>query len=104
MYLDSSLTDLYLYPSEFKNVLKYWLSTYPDKVLFGSDAFPFNEALGAEEAYWLSVHSSREALAAALAELVSEKAFSEAQALTIARGYLHDNAAELYKSLAGPTG
>lgn len=104
VYLDTSLTDLYLYPSEFKNVLKYWLSTYPDKVLFGSDAFPFNEALGAEEAYWLSVNSSREALAAALAELVSEKAFSEAQALTIARGYLHDNAAELYKSLAGPTG
>lgn len=97
VYLDSSLTDLYLYPSEFKDVLKYWLSTYPDKVLFGSDAFPFNEALGAEEAYWLSVESSREALAAALAELISEHAFTESQALKIAHGYLHDNAAQLYK-------
>lgn len=97
VYLDSSLTDLYLYPSEFKNVLKYWLSTYPDKVLFGSDAFPFNDALGAEEAYWLSVESSRQALAAALAELISEHAFSEEQALTIAHGYLHDNAARLYR-------
>ena len=97
VYLDSSLTDLYLYPSEFKDVLKYWLSTYPDKVLFGSDAFPFNEALGAEEAYWLSVQSSREALAAALTELVSEHAFTESQALKIAHGYLHDNAAQLYK-------
>jgi hypothetical protein len=96
VYLDSSLADLYLYPSEFKNVLKYWLSTYPDKVLFGSDAFPFNETLGAEEAYWISVESSREALAAALAELVSEHAFTEAQAMQIARGYLHDNAARLY--------
>lgn len=96
VYIDSSLADLYLYPSEFKNVLKYWLSTYPEKVLFGSDAFPFNEVLGAEEAYWLSVESSREALAAALAELVSERAFTETQAIQIARGYLHDNAARLY--------
>jgi hypothetical protein len=96
VYIDSSLTDLYLYPSEFKSVLKYWLSTYPEKVLFGSDAFPFNETLGAEEAYWLSVSSSREALAAALAELVSENAMTEARALQIAHAYLHDTAAQLY--------
>ncbi len=96
VYLDSSLANLYLYPSEFKNVLKNWLSTYPDKVLFGSDAFPFNEALGAEEAYWLSVESSREALAAALAEMVSEGALSESAALRIAHSYLHDSAARLY--------
>ena len=96
VYIDSSLSDMYLYPSEFKNLLKYWLSIYPDKVSFGSDAFPFNETLGAEEAYWLSVKSSREALAAALAELISEHAFSQEQAIKIARGYLHDNAARLY--------
>jgi hypothetical protein len=97
VYVDSSLTDLFLYPSEFKNTLKYWLTTYPEKVSFGSDAFPFNEALGAEEAYWLSVKSSREALAAALAELISEHAFSQEQAMKVAHGYLHDNAARLYK-------
>ena len=96
VYLDSSFVELVLYPSEFKNVLKYWLSIYPDKVLFGSDAFPFNEALGAEECYWLAVHSTRDALASALAELVSEQAFSRAQALSIAHAYLHDNAAHLY--------
>jgi uncharacterized protein len=99
VYVDSSLTDLYLYPSEFKDVLKYWLSIYPEKVVFGSDAFPFNEALGAEEAYWLSVQSSREALSAALAELVSEHAFTKDQALKIGRGYLHDNAAQVYSTL-----
>lgn len=96
VFLDSSLSDMYLYPSEFKEVLKYWLSIFPDKVSFGSDAFPFNDTLGAEEAYWLSVQSSREALAAALAELVSEHAFSREQAIRIAHGYLHDNAARLY--------
>ncbi len=99
VYLDSSLVDLYLYPSEFKQVLKYWLSIYPEKVIFGSDAFPFNEALGAEESYWLSVQSSREALAAALSELVSERAFTREQAMKIAHGYLHDTATQLYTQL-----
>jgi uncharacterized protein len=97
VYVDSSLTDLFLYPSQFKETLKYWLSTYPEKVSFGSDAFPFNETLGAEEAYWLSARSSREAVAAALAELVSEHAFTHEQAIKVAHGYLHDNAARLYK-------
>jgi uncharacterized protein len=101
VFVDSSLTDLYLYPSEFKHVLKYWLAIFPEKVLFGSDAFPFNEALGAEESYWLSVQSSREALAAALAELASEHAFSREQAIKIAHGYLHDNASRLYEPLQG---
>ncbi|HEY7304470.1 MAG TPA: amidohydrolase family protein [Bryobacteraceae bacterium] len=100
VYIDSSLIDLFLYPSEFKDTLKYWLSIYPEKVSFGSDAFPFNETLGAEEAYWLSVKSSREALAAALSELVSEHAFSQEQAMKIAHGYLHDNAARLYRQQA----
>ena len=97
VFLDSSLVELYLYPAEFKNVLKYWLSIYPDKLVYGSDAFPFNEALGAEECYWLAVHSAREALAGALAELVSEHAFTEQQALRFAHAYLHDTAATLYQ-------
>jgi uncharacterized protein len=102
VYIDSSLDELVLYPSEFKNVLKYWLSIYPDKVLYGSDAFPFNEALGAEECYWLAVHSARSALAEALAELVSEKAFSKEQAMKVARGYFHDNAEALYAGAVKP--
>lgn len=100
VYVDSSLMELMLYPSEFKSTLKYWLSIYPEKVLYGSDAFPFNEALGAEAAYWLAVRSTRQALAAALGELVSEQAITQEHALKIARGYLHDNAAALYHNAA----
>ena len=100
VYLDSSLTELLLYPSEFKNVLKQWLEIYPEKITFGTDAFPYNQALGAEEAYWLGVRSSRMALAAALAEMVSAGEISEAKALDFAHGYLHDNAARLYPPAA----
>ncbi len=96
VYLDTSETEILLYPSEFKHLLKQWLETFPDKVTFGTDCFPYNEALGAEESYWLGVQSSRTALAAALAEMISEGEVSEAQALQLARMYLHDNAAKLY--------
>lgn len=97
VYLDSSETELLLYPTEFKDVLRRWLETYPEKVTFGSDAYPYNEALGVEEVYWVGVRSARAALAAALAEMIAAREISEARAMTIARGYLHDNAAALYK-------
>lgn len=96
VYTDSSLMGYYVYPSELKNILKQWISLYPEKIMFGSDAFPFNEAVGAEETFWLAVRSARTAVAAALAELVAEGAFTEDKAIELARLYLHDNAAMLY--------
>jgi uncharacterized protein len=97
VYLDSSFMEIALYPSELKKSLKIWLETFPDKITFGSDAFPYNQALGAEESFWLGVQSSRTALAAALAEMVSEGEVTEEQALKLAHGYLHDNAVGIYK-------
>ncbi len=96
VYLDSSEVELLLYPSELKRMLKEWLEIFPEKVMFGSDAFPYDETLGAEETYWLGMKSSREALAAALAEMVAAGETSEPRAVEIARGYLHDNAQHLY--------
>jgi uncharacterized protein len=96
VYLDTSFQSEFLYPSQFKNVIKQLITLFPEKMMYGSDAFPFNEALGSEESFWLSARSTRTALAAALAELVSEGAFSEQKALELAHMYLHDNAAHLY--------
>jgi uncharacterized protein len=96
VYMDSSLQEIDMYPSEFKQSLKQWLETFPDKVTFGTDCFPYNNVLGAEESYWLGVQSTRMALAAALAEMVSMGELAEANALELAHGYLHDNAVKLY--------
>ena len=96
VYTDSSLVGYYVYPSELKNILKQWISLYPEKIMFGSDAFPFNDAVGAEETFWLAARSARTSLAQALAELVAENAFTESKAVELARLYLHDNAAKLY--------
>lgn len=97
VWLDSSIQELIMYPSEFKRSLKQWLETFPDKVTFGTDSFPYNEALGAEESTWLGVQSARMALASALAEMVSMGEVSEQKALALARGYLHDNAMKIYE-------
>jgi hypothetical protein len=96
VYLDSSLGELVQYPSAFKDTLKMWLETFPDKITFGTDCFPYNEVLGAEESYWLGAKSSRMALTAALAEMISENEITETRALELAHGYLHDNAVKLY--------
>ena len=96
VYLDSSYQELTMYPSEFKRSLKQWLETFPDKITFGTDCFPYNEVLGAEESYWLGVESGRQALAAALAEMVSEHEVTEEKALEMAKAFLHDTAVSLY--------
>ena len=97
VWLESSIQELIMYPSEFKHSLKQWLETLPDKITFGTDSFPYNDALGAEESTWLGVQSGRMALAAALAEMISEGEVSEARAIEMARGFLHDNAMKIYE-------
>jgi hypothetical protein len=97
VYLESSATELLLYPTEFKNVLRQWLETFPEKVTFGTDAYPYNEALGVEEVYWIGAYTSRTALAAALAEMVAAREITETRALAFAHAYLHDTAAALYR-------
>lgn len=97
VYIDTSLMELWLYPHEFARALREWLEILPDKMVYGSDAFPFNDAVGAEESYWLAVKSAREALTTALAEMVACKEISEDEALHLAHNYLHDTAVKLYK-------
>jgi hypothetical protein len=96
VYLDSSLMGIFVYPAELHRILKQWLELFPDKIVFGSDTFPLSDANGAEEGYWLATKSARLALTAALAEMVSEKEITEAQALQMARAYLHDTASTIY--------
>jgi uncharacterized protein len=100
VYMDSSLQEIFMYPAAFKESLRQWLETFPDKITFGTDCFPYNDVLGAEESYWLGNISARQALAAALAEMVSSGEISESKAMEMAHAYLHDTALSLYPSLA----
>ena len=73
-----------------------WLTQWPEKILFGTDATPNTDATGWEETGWLATESAREALAIALDGMVQDHEISRAQALNIARMVLRDNAKRLY--------
>jgi hypothetical protein len=92
--------EVWMYPAAFKDSLRTWLETFPDKITFGTDCFPYNDVLGAEESYWLGALSARQALAAALAEMVSSGEITDVKAIEMAHAYLHDTAVSLYPSLA----
>jgi predicted TIM-barrel fold metal-dependent hydrolase len=96
VYLDSSEFVLLVYPAEFSHILKNWFEIYPEKIVFGSDAFPYTREVAVPETYWLAIHTARTASAAALAEMVAEGEISEAKALDIARDYFHDTTAKLF--------
>jgi len=96
VYLDSSEFVLLVYPAEFSHILKNWFEIYPEKIVFGSDSFPYTREVAVTETYWLAIHTERTASAAALAEMVAEGEISEAKALEIARDYFHDTSAKLF--------
>jgi uncharacterized protein len=96
VYLDTSEFNLLVYPAQYSRILKEWFEIFPEKIVFGSDCFPYSREIAVPETYWLAVQTARTAAAAALAEMISEGEITEARALEIARGYLHDNTAHLF--------
>jgi hypothetical protein len=96
VYLDTSEFNTLIYPAQYSRILKEWFEIFPEKIVFGSDCFPYSREIAVPETYWLAVQTARTAAAAALAEMVSEGEISEARALEIARGYFHDNTARLF--------
>jgi predicted TIM-barrel fold metal-dependent hydrolase len=95
-YLDISAQDLLLPPSVLANTLHEWLSYVPQKVLFGSDAYPYSDEMGWEEAAWLGSKTAREALGRALTDMMRAGEITPQRAKELARMVLHDNAKMLY--------
>jgi predicted TIM-barrel fold metal-dependent hydrolase len=96
VWLDVSQQALVFPPRLLATWLREWLETYPDKVLFATDGYPFTDALGWEEATYLASRNARQALGLALTGMLRDHELTRAQAIAIARGVLHDYAAKLY--------
>jgi uncharacterized protein len=96
VYADFSAQTFLIYPRELSGVLRNWMETYPDKILFGTDAFAFGPEVDWGEVAWLSNSSARTALAWALKGMMNDGEIDRARALELARMVLHDNAAKLY--------
>jgi hypothetical protein len=96
VYADFSAQTFFTYPRELSDILRNWLESYPDKILFGTDAFSFGPEVDWGELAWLSNTSARQALALALTGMMNDGEISRERAIELARMVLHDNAAKLY--------
>ena len=96
VYADFSAQTFLLYPRELSEVLRNWLEAYPDKVLFGTDAFSFGPEVDWPEVAWLSNTTARQALALALTGMMNDGEITRDRAVELARMVLRENAIKLY--------
>jgi predicted TIM-barrel fold metal-dependent hydrolase len=96
VYADFSAQTFLIYPRELSEVLRNWLEAYPEKILFGTDAFSFGPEIDWPEVAWLSNTTARQALALALTGMMDDREITRAQALELAQMVLRENAIKLY--------
>ena len=95
-YLDFSQQNLDRPPAALAATLRQWLEYVPEKVLFGSDAYPYIPEMGWEESGWIASRNSREALGIALTAMMRDGEITRARASELARMVLRNNARALY--------
>ncbi|MGH9409143.1 MAG: amidohydrolase family protein, partial [Vicinamibacterales bacterium] len=96
VYTDFSGLAYYAGVDAQADVLRSWLSEWPEKVLFGTDGSPDSPAIGWAETGWVASQTAREALAIALTGMIEDGEVTRAQASHLARLVLRDNAKKLY--------
>jgi len=84
-------------PAIVAGVLREWLTFFPSKVLFGSDAYPDTPDRGWEEWAWLGTTAGRKALAMALTAMMRDGEIDRAGAERLARMVMRENAERLYR-------
>ena len=96
VYADLSLLTLIWTPDQLAAVLKDWLSQFPEKVIYGSDASAFGPGLGWEMSAWIASNTARQALTIALSEMIRSNEITLTRAEEIATMVLRTNAGNLY--------
>jgi hypothetical protein len=97
VYADVSAQTFFRSRHDLSETLRLWLWAFPEKVLFGTDAFTMTALRGWEEMTWLATRTGREALALALTQMVMAGDITRPRAEEVARMVLRDNAIRLYK-------
>ena len=98
VYVDFSAQQFLAAPSDLARTLRAWLEFAPEKVLFGTDAYPYlpDAGMGWEDLALMGARAGREALGIALTEMVREGSVSRERAGELAEMVLRENARKLY--------
>jgi hypothetical protein len=96
VYLDLSQQSLMFPPRTQATWLRELLETFPDKVLFGTDGFADNDALGWEESTWIAARNCRQSLSLALTGMLADGEITRPRAFAIADEVLRQTALHLY--------
>jgi hypothetical protein len=97
VYLDLSQQSLMISPRTMSQWLREWLELYPEKILYATDAYPYSQSMGWEEAAWTANQNIRISLGMALTGMMNDNQITEPQAEKLARQVLRQNAEFLYK-------
>lgn len=96
-YLDISAFMYMTYPAEAARAIRLYLETNPERVLYGSDASPWDENVGWEETAWIASRNDRLALGLALTAMVQDREITLDRARQICHLVMRDNARALYR-------
>ena len=96
VYADFSAQTLVNPPQQVASVIRSWLEYAPEKIFFGTDAYPYSQEMGWEESAYVANSAGREALGIALSGMLRDGEVSRDRALDLARMVLRDNVRKLY--------
>ncbi len=97
VWVDLSAMPFLYAPSEMARAIRVYLLFAPERTLFGTDSMAAPMVpVGPETAHLMLCKVLRRALYLALAGLVDDGVFGEAQAIEVGRGVLRENALRLY--------
>ncbi|MGO8829704.1 MAG: amidohydrolase family protein [Steroidobacteraceae bacterium] len=97
VYADISSQSLTMPPHTQAQWLREWLELVPEKVLFGTDGYPYSDELGWPESTWIANRDARQALGIALTGMLEDNEISRRRAGELARMVLQGNAQALYQ-------
>jgi len=96
VYADISGLTRFWTTQQLANVLTEWLSQYPEKILFGTDASSFGPGIGWELGAWIASRTCRDALALALTQMIRHNEITRDRAMEMAEMVMRKNANNLY--------
>ena len=96
VYADISMMSVVYSPAMLAGILRGWLTQFPEKVLFGTDAFAGGPDAGWELAAWIGTSAARQALGIALTGMMRDGEITRGRSEEIATMVMRGNASKLY--------